>query len=67
MASAPEDRKAVPCLPGCADHFEKRAIGEMKHAEKLIGRVLFLEGIPMVSKLLDMRIGEVPKHQAPRG
>lgn len=44
------------------DHFEKRAIDEMKHAEKLIGRVLFLEGIPMVSKLLDMHIGaEVSK------
>ena len=44
------------------DHFEKRAIDEMKHAEKLIARVLFLEGIPMVSKLLDMHIGaEVPK------
>jgi len=44
------------------DHFEKRAIDEMKHAERLIGRVLFLEGIPVVNKLLDMHIGaEVPK------
>ncbi len=44
------------------DHFEKRAIDEMKHAERLIGRVLFLEGIPVVSRLLDMHIGaEVPK------
>ena len=39
------------------DHFEKRAIEEMKHAERLIGRVLFLEGIPVVSRLLDMHIG----------
>jgi len=44
------------------DHFEKRAIDEMKHAEKLIGRVLFLEGIPVVSNLLAMHIGpEVPQ------
>lgn len=44
------------------DHFEKRAIDEMKHAEKLIGRILFLEGIPVVSRLLDMHIGaEVPQ------
>jgi len=44
------------------DHFEKRAIDEMKHAERLIGRVLFLEGTPTVSRLLDMHIGaEVPK------
>lgn len=26
--------------------IEKRAIQEMKHAEKLIGRILFLEGSP---------------------
>jgi bacterioferritin len=39
------------------DHFEKRAIDEMKHAERLIGRILFLEGIPVVSRLLDMHIG----------
>ncbi|HEY9595246.1 MAG TPA: bacterioferritin [Spirochaetia bacterium] len=43
------------------DHFEKRAIDEMKHAEMLIGRILFLEGTPVVSHLLDMHIGaEVP-------
>ena len=36
---------------------EKRAIDEMKHAEKLIARVLFLEGTPIVSKLKAMRIG----------
>jgi bacterioferritin len=43
-------------------HFEKRAIDEMKHAEKLIGRILFLEGIPIVSNLRPMHIGaEVPK------
>ena len=39
------------------DYFEKRAIDEMKHAEKLIARILFLEGIPMVSKLHDIKIG----------
>lgn len=38
-------------------HFEKRAISEMKHAEVLIGRILFLEGIPIVSKLKDIHIG----------
>jgi bacterioferritin len=37
---------------------EKRAIDEMKHAEKLIGRILFLEGLPVVSKLNDLHIGE---------
>lgn len=46
-------------------HFEKRAIDEMKHAEKLIGRILFLEGTPVVSKLGKIEIGEdVPKQLA---
>jgi bacterioferritin len=42
--------------------FEKRAIDEMKHAERLIGRILFLEGRPTVSILNPMAIGaEVAK------
>jgi bacterioferritin len=42
--------------------IEKRAIDEMKHAEKLIARILFLEGRPFVSNLNKMFIGaEVPK------
>jgi len=36
---------------------EKRAIEEMKHAEKLIARLLFLEGTPVVGKLHKMSIG----------
>jgi bacterioferritin len=37
--------------------IEKRAIDEMKHAEKLIARILFLEGIPIVSDLKKLHIG----------
>jgi bacterioferritin len=37
--------------------IEKRAIDEMKHAEKLIGRILFLEGRPIVSNLNKINIG----------
>jgi len=36
---------------------EERAITEMKHAEKLIARILFLEGLPIVSELNQMHIG----------
>jgi len=39
------------------EYFEKRAIDEMKHAEKLIGRILFLEGMPVVSNLKEIKIG----------
>ena len=39
------------------EKIEKRAIQEMRHAEKLIGRILFLEGIPTVSKLKAIHIG----------
>ena len=42
---------------------EKRAIDEMKHAEKLIARVLFLEGKPIVSKLNPIVIGPVVEKQ----
>jgi bacterioferritin len=36
---------------------EARAIQEMKHAESLIGRILFLEGTPVVSRLGELHIG----------
>jgi len=39
------------------DMIEKRAIMEMKHAEKLITRILFLEGKPVVSALNKINIG----------
>jgi bacterioferritin len=42
---------------------EKRAIDEMKHAERLIGRILFLEGLPVVTKLKQMHIGETVEAQ----
>jgi hypothetical protein len=46
-------------------HFEKRAIDEMKHAEKLIGRILFLEGLPMVSNLKKISIGSTVASSSP--
>jgi len=43
--------------------IEKRAKDEMKHAEMLIGRILFLEGKPVVSKLVEMKIGAAVEAQ----
>ena len=37
--------------------IEKRAIDEMKHAEKHIARIIFLEGQPLVSELNKINIG----------
>jgi len=37
--------------------IEKNAVQEMKHAEKIIERILYLEGKPIVSKLNPMNIG----------
>jgi len=39
------------------DAIEKRAVQEMKHAEKLIARTLFIEGTPIVSELKPIHIG----------
>src|SRR5271169_4394055 len=45
-----------------AKAIEKRAVMEMKHAEKLISRILFLEGTPVVSDYRKIFIGaDVPK------
>lgn len=41
-----------------SETIEKRALDEMKHAEKHIERILFLEEKPRVSELNKMHIGE---------
>jgi bacterioferritin len=38
--------------------IEKQAIDEMHHAERLIGRIIFLEGAPTVTKLNPIKIGK---------
>jgi bacterioferritin len=37
-------------------HYEE-SIGEMKHAEKLIDRILFLEGVPEIARYDVIRVG----------
>ncbi len=44
------------------DAVQERAVTEMKHAERLISRMIFLDGQPIVSLLREIRVGsDVPK------
>jgi bacterioferritin len=40
------------------EHIRHESIDEMKHAESLIDRVLFLDGVPNMQRLYPVKVGE---------
>ncbi len=46
-----------------AGKFREESIDEMKDADRLMDRILYLEGIPNMQRLNPVRVGENPKEQ----
>jgi bacterioferritin len=46
-----------------AEHIRDESIDEMKHAEALVERVLFFDGVPNLQRLNALRVGETVEEQ----
>jgi bacterioferritin len=45
------------------DHVRAESIDEMRHAERLVERILYLDGVPNLQRLLPLRVGETVAEQ----
>ena len=49
--------------PKLAQQTKMQSIGEMKHAEQIMERILFLEGMPQMDQMSKLHIGKSVKQQ----
>lgn len=50
-----------------ASHYYAESIEEMKHAEEVIDRILFLDGVPEIARYDVIKVGSTPKEQIENG
>ena len=46
-----------------AKHFYDESIEEMKHAEEVIDRILYLDGVPEIARYDVIKVGKTPEEQ----
>ena len=46
-----------------ADHYYAESMEEMKHADEIIDRVLFLDGVPAIARYDVINVGNTPQEQ----
>jgi bacterioferritin len=46
-----------------ANHFHAESIEEMKHADEVIDRILYLDGVPAISRYDVINVGDTPQAQ----
>ena len=57
------DGAPLMLLSKLAEHTKKESFEEMRHAERVTDRILFLEGLPNFQKLFNLRIGQTVREQ----
>lgn len=54
-------------LKKLADYYYKESIEEMKHADEVIDRILFLDGVPAISRYDVINVGDTPQAMIENG